>query len=237
MNTRRLLAAALPVFLAACAAPVGPQPQGVASAPAPAVRGSLKEMTVDQYIAALDGPPQTVGFDVDDTVYFSSPGYYWGTIEYGPGCMRDPARLDDPKERDLAERFWKRMNSELDRHDILKDSARRLVTAHHARGDTIVFITGRPDLLDGPDALAAKIAAELGLEKPVIRRTGSADKAGALRELHVALYYGDGKSDMEAAARAGARGVAVFRSPQSISRGGPAASSGPCEAVLTDSAN
>jgi acid phosphatase class B len=151
--------------------------------------------------------------------------------------MRDPARLDDAKERDAAERFWKRMNSELDRHDILKESARRLIAAHRARGDTVVFITGRPDLFDGPDALAAKITADLGIENPVIRRTGSADKAGAMRELHVGLYYSDGRSDMEAAARAGARGVAVLRSRQSVSRSSPAASGGPCEVVLADSAD
>jgi acid phosphatase (class B) len=193
-------------------------------------------MTVDAYIASLSGPPRTVGFDVDDTIYFSSPGCYWGLIQFGPGCLRDPATIADPTERAAAEAFWKRMNTELDRYDVLKDSARKLVAAHRARGDRVLFVTGRPDLLDGPDGLALRLSRDLGIDAPQVRRTGSDDKAAALRGLGVSVYYGDARSDMEAASRAGARGVAVVRSRQSISRG-PSASAGPCEVVLSDSAD
>ncbi len=29
-------------------------------------------------------PPMAVRFDIDDTVLFSSPGFYWGKLEYSP---------------------------------------------------------------------------------------------------------------------------------------------------------
>jgi acid phosphatase (class B) len=233
-SLRIAFAVSLTLFAAGCASTRQPQPQGAVTPAAPA---AARAMSIEDYIATeLSGPAQAVGFDVDDTTYFSSPGFYWGLIEFGPGALRDPATISDPREREVSEKFWKRMNTELDRYDILKDSARKLIAAHRARGDTIIFITGRPDLRDGRDGLAAKITKDLGLESPQIHYTASADKSAAMRESHIQIYYGDSRPDMEAAAKAGIRAVAVGRSLQSISHG-PSAESGPCQIILRGSAD
>jgi acid phosphatase (class B) len=194
-------------------------------------------MTVADYIATeLSGPPIIAGFDVDDTTMFTSPGFWWGKIELGDRATRLPSTLSDPQERAAAERFWRRMNTELDRYSTVKDSARALIAAHRARGDAIIFITGRPDIRDGRDGLAEKIASEMGLERPEIHYVGQLDKVAVLRQARVAVYYGDARADMESAAAAGARPVAIIRSRLSGNNNAQARE-GPYQVLLTDSEN
>lgn len=43
-------------------------------------------VSVPMIAASLDGkPPMVVGFDIDDTVLFSSPCFYYGQMKYSPG--------------------------------------------------------------------------------------------------------------------------------------------------------
>ena len=44
-------------------------------------------ITLAEVARSLPPKPNTVVFDVDDTVLFSSPGFQWGTKTYGPDTV------------------------------------------------------------------------------------------------------------------------------------------------------
>ena len=91
-------------------------------------------ISVEQIEESLKGqPPMAVGFDIDDTVLFSSPGFYRGKLEYSPN---DYSYLKNPE-------FWEKMNNEWDKFSMPKKSGMELVQMHLKRGDTVYFITGR----------------------------------------------------------------------------------------------
>lgn len=77
-------------------------------------------------------PPIAVGFDIDDTVLFSSPGFWRGKNVL-------------PGQRSLSENpeFWEKMNNGWDEFSIPKEVARALIAMHVKRGDSIYFVTGR----------------------------------------------------------------------------------------------
>src|SRR5277367_4250934 len=85
-------------------------------------------VTVQQIEASLAGlPPMAVGFDVDDTVIFSSPVFYQvSTTDCAAGCT--------------AEQFWKKVNV-LDSFSLPKAVGLSIVQMHIERGDTVYFIT------------------------------------------------------------------------------------------------
>ncbi|SUC46162.1 Class B acid phosphatase precursor [Providencia stuartii] len=91
-------------------------------------------VSVEQIKNSLEGQaPMAVGFDIDDTVLFSSPGFYRGKLEYSPN---DFSYL---KNRE----FWEKMNNEWDKFSMPKKVGIELVQMHLKRGDTVYFITGR----------------------------------------------------------------------------------------------
>lgn len=78
-------------------------------------------------------PPMSVGFDIDDTVLFSGPGFSRGKKTWSPDSE---AYLQNPA-------FWEKMNNGWDEYSIPKEVARQLIAMHVKRGDSIYFITGR----------------------------------------------------------------------------------------------
>ena len=64
-----------------------------------------------------DLKPMNVGFDVDDTLLFSSPGFYRGKQKFSPNSL---AYLKNPK-------FWQKMNNGWDKFSIPKQSAMKLI--------------------------------------------------------------------------------------------------------------
>lgn len=91
-------------------------------------------VSVAQIENSLTGrPPMAVGFDIDDTVLFSSPGFWRGKKTYSPDSedyLKNPA-------------FWEKMNNGWDEFSIPKRVARQLIDMHVRRGDSIFFVTGR----------------------------------------------------------------------------------------------
>jgi len=148
--------------------------------------------------------PIAVGFDVDDTLLFSSPCFYYGQQKFSPGS-------DDYLKNAT---FWQETNGGCDRYSIPKDIARRLVELHQARGDRIYFITGRPHT-DG-EQLSAILEQTFSLKQriPVIFTSGP-DKTRFIAQQHLAIYYGDADSDIESARAAGARAIRVMRANNS----------------------
>jgi acid phosphatase (class B) len=72
-----------------------------------------------------------VGFDIDDTVLFSSPAS--GAAKK---CTPGQRIMKNPE-------FWEKMNNGWDEFSMPKEVARQLIAMHVKRGDSIYFVTGR----------------------------------------------------------------------------------------------
>lgn len=129
-----LLAAALSQpAVAGQAATVQPIPAGVTTVTL-AQQAPIHWVSVEQIAKSLDGlPPMAVGFDIDDTLLFSSPGFYRGKQEFSPN---DESYLKNPA-------FWEKMNNGWDAFSMPKEVGKALIAMHLKRGDHIYFVTGR----------------------------------------------------------------------------------------------
>ena len=158
---------------------------------------------VGQIEKSLEGkPPMTVGFDIDDTVLFSSPCFFYGQQKYSPG------KFDYLKNQ----AFWDDINTNCDmNYSIPKDVAAKLIAMHTKRGDTIYFITGRTQ--SKGERLTETIKRDFTMEKinPVVFTAGDATKTAFLEEKGVKIYYGDADGDMKQALEVGARPIRVLR--------------------------
>lgn len=111
-----------------------------ASAPSPVADGTniikLAEQAPVHWVSVaqiesslVERPPMAVGFDIDDTVLFSSPGFWRGKKTWSPESddyLHNPA-------------FWEKMNNGWDAFSIPKEVARQLIAMHVKRGDSIFF--------------------------------------------------------------------------------------------------
>jgi acid phosphatase (class B) len=170
----------------------------------PSQKDALRWVTIEEIAQSLENfSPFNVGFDVDDTVIFSSPGHYYGQQKYSPG---NDAYLD-------MEEFWDEMNNSLDKFSLPKDCARKLIELHKKRGDTIYFITARTktDNETVTDYLAQIFVID-NLHETIFTKF----KARAIRENNIRLYYGDSDSDIKAALEAGIRAIRIMRARNSI---------------------
>jgi acid phosphatase (class B) len=149
-------------------------------------------------------PAMNVGFDVDDTVLFSSPAYYYGQQKYSPGSRN---YLSNPE-------FHKELNNGLDSFSIPKKIARKLIVFHKERGDNIFFITGRDPT--ETETLTGLLGKTFDIENPnpVIfcgANPGKNPKIAPLQENNIQLYYGDSDSDILAAQDTGIRAIRILR--------------------------
>jgi acid phosphatase (class B) len=170
---------------------------------------NIRWITFDDIADSIQShPPMNVGFDIDDTVLFSSPGYYYGQMKYSP---ENNAYL---KTAD----FWKEMNNGLDDYSLPKEIARKLITLHRERGDNIYFITGREPTEN--ETLTALLAKTFELENPnKVIFTGSSKtenlKILPLREHNIQIYYGDSDSDIRATQSLRIRAIRIVRAGNS----------------------
>ncbi|AFJ48711.1 acid phosphatase AphA [Shimwellia blattae] len=166
----------------------------------------------------LGRPPMAVGFDIDDTVLFSSPGFWRGRKEISPGSR------DFLKD----EQFWEKMNNNWDAFSIPKEVARALISMHVKRGDQIYFITGRratrtenlsrllqEDFLIPATSMHPVVFAGTENEQQV--------KTDWLKQESIRIFYGDADLDIMAAREVGIRGIRVLRASNSTDRPLPGA--------------
>jgi acid phosphatase (class B) len=195
-DVKKISIIALVSFLiVGCAAPVLEDPY------APGRGISLETLT-----DSLPTLPITVGFDVDDTLLFSSPGFYYGTSNReGEGGTNKYGK--DPFENDL---FWREMNSGLDKFSLPKETARKLIALHKSRGDEIWFITARPKT-EG-ETLSGLLNATFDLAgNPPVIFAGYTPKTHFIKQHRIQLYYGDSDTDVTEAQEAGIRVVRILR--------------------------
>lgn len=155
-------------------------------------------------------PPMAVGFDIDDTVLFSSPGFWRGKKTFSPDSE---AYLKNPA-------FWQQMNNGWDEFSIPKEAARALIAVHLKRGDQIWFITGRSQTKTESVSKTLQDAFLIPAAdmNPVVftgEQSRQNSKAAWLEQKQIKIYYGDSDSDITAARDAGARGIRVLRASNS----------------------
>ena len=158
----------------------------------------------------LGRPPIAVGFDIDDTVLFSSPGFYRGQKEYSPG------KQDYLKKPE----FWEKMNNGWDEFSMPKEVAKQLITMHLKRGDSIYFVTGRSETKTETvtKTLQSDFLIPQNAVNPVIfagDKEGQNTKTQWLKDKQIKIFYGDSDNDITAAQDMGARGIRVLRASNS----------------------
>jgi acid phosphatase (class B) len=220
------------LFTSSCTSISGPQPDSSCSKLI-----AQRLITITSLMASLPSTTIVAGFDVDDTVLFSSPGFYYGmtntdgpkgTNKYGADVLMNGSS------------FWPDMNQKFDKFSIPKETGKALLTMHRERGDGIVFITARFCSPEDKTILAQTLKTDFGLNEFKLDCTDNNAKTTFIEEEKVDIYYGDADTDMEyarAAAKAKkVRPVRVQRSPLSTNKGGykPGAF---CEEILVNSEN
>lgn len=181
---------------------------------AAAACSQVQYVTVDKIRESLPPSPIVAGFDIDDTVLFSSPGFYYGVNNHdGPGG-RNKYPAGDSLWHSTA--FWNDMNGQFDKFSIPKASGNALIQMHKQRGDAIVFITAR-------DSSKANIVPQIlqqcfDLKKAEVIFTCNQSKTPSITAKQVKVYYGDSDTDITAAQSAKARPIRVLRSPLSTNK-------------------
>ena len=159
-------------------------------------------VSVAQIENSLTGrPPMAVGFDIDDTVLFSSPGFWRGKKTYSP----------DSEEK---------MNNGWDEFSIPKEVARQLIDMHVRRGDSIFFVTGRSQTKTETvsKTLSDNFHIPAGNMNPVIfagDKPGQNTKTQWLQDKNIRMFYGDSDNDITAARDVGIRGIRILRASNS----------------------
>jgi len=138
-----------------------------------------------------------VGFDVDDTLLFSTPAFN--------EAFQSDARPFSPQ-------FWKIVNS-LDREkSIVKKKAAEILKKHQSEGSEIFVITSRNS--EGGEELKDFLNDVFGVaEENVYFETGG--KAARIKQLGIDIFYGDSDSDIKDALEAGAAAYRILRSTAS----------------------
>jgi len=168
-------------------------------------------VSVAQIEKSLTGrPPMAVGFDIDDTVLFSSPGFWRGKKMYSPDSE---AYLQNPA-------FWEKMNNGWDEFSIPKEVARQLIALHLRRGDSIFFVTGRSQTSNErvSKTLADDFLIPATVMNPVIfagEKPGQNSKIQWLQAKNIRIFYGDSDNDIAAARELGIRGIRILRASNS----------------------
>lgn len=157
--------------------------------------------------------PMAVGFDIDDTVLFSSPGFWRGKKTFSPA---NEEYLKNPE-------FWEKMNNGWDEFSIPKEVGRALIAMHVKRGDSIYFVTGRSQTKTETvsKTLQGDFAIPTANMNPVIfagDKAGQNTKTQWLEQKNIKVFYGDSDNDITAARDVGARGIRVLRASNSTYR-------------------
>lgn len=173
------------------------------------VPSDLNMVSVDNLAKELQGKPaMTVGFDIDDTVLFSTPVFYRGQQMFSPGGYSYLKNQD----------FWDKANCGWDVFSRPKDIAFKLIEMHQKRGDSIYFITGRT----GSDCnfTTQYLQSTFNIENmhDVIFAGSSKKeylKAKYIKDNNIKIYYGDADGDIISARQAGAEGIRIMRAANS----------------------
>lgn len=174
---------------------------------------------------------KVVGFDVDDTLSFSTPAFlrgnasgatfgdatFWTVVNScDSGCPAETITLPDGSAHAVTATDA----------SAAKSKAKELVALHRSLGHKIYAITARPDF--AAEKVRAYVQETFGIA-PEDTFFEPVSKAERIASLDLDVFYGDGDGDIadaaKASAGAGAKKVQAFRflrSPRSSNRSGTA---------------
>ncbi|MBQ4875279.1 MAG: acid phosphatase AphA [Rickettsiaceae bacterium H1] len=140
---------------------------------------------------------------MDDTVLFSSPGFYYHTKRLCKGNILICIGRND---------FWESVNNS-DQYSLPKKIGFQLIKMHQERGDNIYFITARSNPSKAKNDLKDLLKKTFEIKKmnEVIFTGILEDKIKPIKENDIKIYYGDSDSDMRDAIAAGVRPIRVMR--------------------------
>lgn len=164
-------------------------------------------------------PPMSVGFDIDDAVLFSGPGF-WRNKKAG-------SSVSEEYQQDFALR--EKTDDSL-AFCIPKEAARQLITMHVKRGDNIYFITERSPTGTAPETIG-KTLQEIFLipgvnMNPVIfasDKPGQRNKAQWMQAKQMRIFYGVSDDDIASARASDVRPVRLLPATYSPSQPPPQA--------------
>ncbi len=179
---------------------------------------TMRYVTLEALEKSLPAAPIVAGFDIDDTVLFSTPAYYYGanngegpngTNRYGADYLANP-------------QFRKDLNQYLDKFSMKKKAGEELIAMHKRRGDTIVFITKRNCYDDDAEVIQKRMNRLFTLSSQVFC-TNERSKTPYLEKTGARIYYGDADTDIEYSMQVKdgkVRPIRVERSRMSTNKGG-----------------
>jgi len=138
-----------------------------------------------------------VGFDIDDTLLFSSPNF-------------DNA-LNSSVEP-YSKEFWEMVNKNDRKYSKIKPTVKKIVDKHLKNGDEVYIITARKPY--GGSHLKRYISKTFGVPKKNIFFEPES-KSERITNLGLKIYYGDSDDDMRDALKSGARPVRILRAKES----------------------
>ena len=152
-----------------------------------------KVITMDALQASLPTNKIIAGFDIDDTVLFSTPGFLYGssntdgpggTNKYGTDFENNP-------------QFWMDMNQVFDKFSVPKESGGAVLSLHNFRGDSIVFITKRHCYNDDAQVVQNRLNTVFQLTGSSVICTNGESKTPFIEQNNIDIYYGDSDSDIK----------------------------------------
>ena len=140
-----------------------------------------------------------IGFDVDDTILFSAPGFWVGYKKYNTNNGINFTK---------APGFWTEMNNEYDKFSMIKSEVANILYEHLSAQHKVYFITRRAKTKS--EKLSQHLKTSLknyfhymkrGHITPLIDKlpdvlfSNEKSKSPLLKSLGIKVYYGDSDSD------------------------------------------
>lgn len=140
---------------------------------------------------------EEVGFDLDDTLLFSTPAFN---------------HAFDQEVKPFSDQFWSIVNASDAGHSCLKPRTINLLEKHRDKGREIFVITAREPHNTGPVKKYLNERFDIPKDHVFFEPDGKTER---LKELGIDIYYGDSDSDIKDAKEAEIKAIRVQRSPQS----------------------
>lgn len=138
-----------------------------------------------------------VGFDLDDTLVFSTPAF-----QRGFSADVDP----------FSDEFWSIVNRSDSAASCVKPATLRILKNHQRKGHELYVITARRGVNTEP--VRDFVSSTFGIPKDHLYFEPDG-KTERLKELGVDVYYGDSDSDIKDAREGDIKAVRIQRSPKS----------------------
>lgn len=147
--------------------------------------------------SATEADVSKVGFDLDDTLVFSTPAF-----QRGFNSDAEP----------FSDEFWSVVNGSDSAVSCIKPATFRLLKNHQRKGHEVYVITARKGVNPGPARTFVNETFDVPEDHLYFEPDGKTER---LKKLGIDVYYGDSDSDIKDAREAGIKAVRIQRSPES----------------------